>query len=147
MNKRPLGDTGIEVGEVGLGTWQIGGGAWGDIGRSDAFAIIDRFIELGGNFIDTAPGYGEGTSEEILGEAIIGRRDQMVICTKFGHDADGTTDYSVEKLRTSLEGSLRRLKTDYVDVLLIHNPPIEIHDGAKTPHYDLFEKLKTEGKI
>jgi aryl-alcohol dehydrogenase-like predicted oxidoreductase len=147
MNKRLLGNTGIEVGEIGLGAWQIGGGAWGMVNRETAFAMIDKSLDLGANFIDTAPGYGEGKSEELLGEALKGRRDRAVICTKFGHHADGTTNYSVDKLRSSVEGSLRRLRTDYLDVLLLHNPPSELHDGSKAPHYAELELLQTEGKI
>jgi aryl-alcohol dehydrogenase-like predicted oxidoreductase len=147
MNKRQLGDTKIEIGEIGLGAWQIGGGSWGTVDKNEALRMVERSLELGSNFIDTAPGYGGGKSEELVGEALKGKRAQAILCTKFGHHADGSADYSIEKLRSSLEGSLTRLRTDYVDILLMHNPPSEMLDGMVAPHYDLLEQLKAEGKI
>lgn len=146
MNERPLGATGIRGGEIGLGAWQLGSGAWGTVDESTALAIVHRALDLGANLIDTAPGYGGGHSENVLGKALKGRREHAVITTKFGHTADGGSDFSAEAIRPSLESSLVRLQTDYVDVLLLHNPPGELLDGA-SPQYAVLEKLKSEGKI
>jgi aryl-alcohol dehydrogenase-like predicted oxidoreductase len=145
--RRQLGNTGIEVGEIGLGAWQLGTGAWGSRGVDACQAIIEAALDAGGNFFDTAPGYAGGHSEEMLGRAFRGRRDQAVICTKFGHTADGGTDFDSARIRPSLEDSLRRLQTDYVDVLLLHNPPSDLLDESRAPHYAELLALQAEGKI
>jgi len=74
-------------------------------------------------------------------------RKDIIICTKFGHTAEGVTDFSTEALRPSIEASLRRLQTDYLDIVLMHNPPREMMDGRISSQYEEFEKLKAEGKI
>lgn len=111
-----------------------------------AVKLVHEALDRGMNFFDTAPGYSHGKSEELLGEALRGRRIQAVINTKFGHGADGVTDFAAKQIRTSIEGSLKRLQSDYVDSVLIHNPPFDILDG-KYGHYEELEKLKAEGKI
>lgn len=110
--------------------------------------MVHQSIESGINFFDTAPNYGLGTSESRLGKALKGYdRDKIVINTKFGHTDSGDTNYQSGYIRKSLEGSLKRLKMDYVDSLIIHNPPFEYLDGCKNDHYEILEKLIEEGKI
>lgn len=148
MKMRTLGSTGLRVSEVGLGAWQLGNRAWGMRDDAEALGIVREALERGCNFFDTAPGYAHGRSEELLGEALAPVRDRVVLCTKFGvHDADGNKSFDPAQLRPQLEASLRRLSTDYVDVLLLHNPPAEIMDGNRAPHYELLARLRDEGKL
>lgn len=140
---------GIKVSEIGLGAWQLGvGTAWESMTDSEAIALVHKSLELGVNYFDTAPNYGRGTSEERLGKALAGTdRSKIVINTKFGHSDTGQTNYEANSIRPSIEGSLRRLQTDYVDSVLLHNPPSSYLDGNKNDHYEIFERLKDEGKI
>ena len=147
MNKRPYGSTGKLVSEIGIGAWQLGNDIdWSGMTEQEAIRLVHRAIELGGNFFDTAPNYALGKSEELLGKALKGKRDKVVINTKFGHQSTGELDFNPDKIRTSLEGSLRRLQTDYVDSIILHNPPFEIL-GGNSSHYEILEQLKQEGKI
>jgi aryl-alcohol dehydrogenase-like predicted oxidoreductase len=148
MNLRPLGATGIQVTEVGLGAWQLANPDWHLHDKQEALNIVRESLDLGCNFFDTAPGYGGGRSEELLGQALKSVRPDVVICTKFAHHAEnGAWNFEVGAIRSTLEESLRRLQTDYVDVLLMHNPPKKLMDGNHAPHYEVFEKLQAEGKI
>jgi len=149
MKLRPLGDTGMNVSEVGLGAWQLANPDWGISDKNEALRIIRKSLEVGCNFFDTAPGYGEGRSEELLGEGLKSVRKDVILCTKFSHYNDvGERDFDAVNIRPVLEGSFRRLQTDYVDVLLLHNPPRELMDGRVAPElYEELEKLKIEGKI
>lgn len=148
MKLRPLGDTGINVSEIGLGAWQLANPDWGLHDTAVAHHIIHASLDAGCNFFDTAPGYGHGRSEELLGQALKLVRQDVIICTKFSHySASGERDFDVAHIRPTLEESLRRLQTDYVDVLLLHNPPRELMDGRIAPQYAELEKLKAEGKI
>ena len=138
-----------EVSEIGLGTWQLGNKEeWSAMTDIKAIDLVHRALEEGINFFDTAPNYASGNSERLLGEALkeIDRRE-VVINTKFGHWADGHTDFSAEKIRESVEVSLKRLNTEYLDSILLHNPGIEITNGSSLRHYEVLEKLKDEGKI
>lgn len=105
---------------------------------------MHRALELGCNFFDTAPNYGDGESELVLGRALAGR--PAVICTKFGHTREGVKDFDVSTLGPSLEGSLRRLRRDVLDVVLLHNPPREFLERSH-PIYDELERLRTQGKL
>ena len=149
MKLRPFGDTGMNVSEIGLGAWQLANPDWGIDDSKEALRIIQKSLEAGCNFFDTAPGYGDGRSEELLGEGLKSVRKDVIICTKFSHyDEDGTRDFDAQNVRPVLEGSFRALQTDYVDILLLHNPPRELMDGKVAPDlYEELEKLKTEGKI
>jgi aryl-alcohol dehydrogenase-like predicted oxidoreductase len=148
MKLRPLGKTGIDVSEIGLGAWQLANPDWNLHDTAEALRIVRASLEAGCNFFDTAPGYGYGNSEELLGQGLKGVRQDVVICTKFSyHGDDGADDFAAEQIRPVLEGSLRRLQTDYVDILLLHNPPRELMDGGQAPHYAELERLKAEGKI
>jgi aryl-alcohol dehydrogenase-like predicted oxidoreductase len=147
MNLRPFGNTGMYVSEIGLGAWQLANPDWGVEDKSEALRIVQKSLEAGCNFFDTAPGYGGGLSEELLGEGLKAVRRDVIICTKFGHTAEGLTNFNTEAIRPSLEASMKRLQTDYLDIVLMHNPPREMMDGRIASQYDEFEKLKAEGII
>jgi aryl-alcohol dehydrogenase-like predicted oxidoreductase len=137
------------VSEIGLGAWQLGSASYGEsIDADDAIDLVHKALDRGVNFFDTAPNYGKGTSELRLGKALKGKdRSKIVINTKFGHTDTGELNFEASNIRKSLEGSLKRLQTDYIDSLIIHNPPIEYLNGNNNPHYKLLEKLIEEGKI
>ncbi len=139
----------INTSEIGLGAWQLGqNSGWKSMTETDAIKLVHKSLDLGINFFDTAPNYGHGTSEERLGKALKGRdRSKIVINTKFGHTQTGTLNFSSGYIRESLEGSLKRLQLNYVDSLIIHNPPSEYFDGNKNDHYEILDKLIVEGKI
>lgn len=147
MNYRPLGATGMKVSEIGLGAWQLANPAWGLDDETAALDIVQAALDEGCNFFDTAPGYGEGRSETILGRALRGRRDSVLLCSKFGHLADGSSDFRTSAVRSAIEPSLRRLQTDHLDVLLVHNPPAELQDGRRCDLYEELSRLRSEGKI
>lgn len=139
----------INISEIGLGAWQLGqNSGWKSMTEIEAIKLVHKSLDFGINFFDTAPNYGHGTGEERLGKAIKAiDRSKIVINTKFGHTDTGTLNFSSDYIRESLEGSLKRLQVDYVDSLIIHNPPSEYFDGNKNDHYEILEKLIEEGKI
>lgn len=143
IKKSPL------VSEIGLGAWQLGeNSGWQNMSEKEAMDMVHKSIDSGINFFDTAPIYGHGTSESRLGKALKGfDRSKVVINTKFGRSETGETNFNANLIRESLEGSLRRLQTDYVDSLIVHNPPSEYLDGNNNPHYEILERLMDEGKI
>jgi len=133
MRTRTLGRTGIEIGEVGFGAWAIGGPwtlgtkqvGWGEVDDATSLTALNAAFDAGVTFFDTADCYGWGHSEELVGQAFAGRREQVVIATKFGNrvaDGEWVKDYSPEHARRSVEASLRRLGTDYVDLYQLHSP-------------------------
>lgn len=142
-------NTDIKVSRIAIGGDPMGLHAWGDTNRQEMLEAIDEGISRGINFFDTADIYGLGTAEEILCEGIGNRRNEVIIATKFGvrRTADNRRtffDISPQWMRQAVEGSLRRLKTDYIDIYQIHNL-----DGV-TPIETVveeLEKLKSEGKI
>lgn len=157
---RQLGKSGIQVSAMGLGCWAIGGPftnmegvpvGWSDVDDNESIRAIHRALDLGVNFFDTADVYGTGHSEEILGKALMGRRDKVVIATKFGNVFDSETrqctskDGSPEYVREALEASLRRLNTKYIDLYQFHigGYPPEKADRTR----DVLEELVKEGKI
>jgi aryl-alcohol dehydrogenase-like predicted oxidoreductase len=153
MQTRKLGYTDLYLTTVGLGTWAIGGGGWaygwGPQDDTDSIRAIQRALDLGINWIDTAAVYGLGHSEEIVGKAIRGRRDQVVIATKCGlvWDEGSTTPYGRLKawsVRQEVEASLRRLGVDVIDLYQIHwpNPDEDIEEAWAT-----IADLVREGKV
>ncbi|WNF38447.1 aldo/keto reductase [Bacillaceae bacterium IKA-2] len=147
MKQRPFGSTGHFVSEIGLGTWQLGNEKdWGAMTEIEAIKIVDKALDLGCNFFDTAPNYGLGKSEEIIGKALRGKRDKVIISSKFGHHDNGVINFDPNEIEKSIDKSLKRLQTDYLDSVLLHNPPFEILNGD-SPHFEVLEKLKCEGKI
>lgn len=123
MNLRPLGSTGVQVSPLCLGAMMFG--EWGNPDHDDGIAIIHRALDAGINFIDTADVYSRGESEEIVGKAIAGRRDDIVLATKV-HGAMGDDPNQFGNSRRwiirEVENSLRRLKTDWIDLYQIHRP-------------------------
>ncbi|ARI75631.1 aldo/keto reductase [Halobacillus mangrovi] len=147
MKKRSLGNTEIQVSEVGFGAWQLGNEKdWGKMTDDEAIHLVSEAMDAGCNFFDTAPNYGSGKSEELLGKAFKGKRDQVVISSKCGHASNGEQTFEPEKMISSVEESLRRLQTDYLDSLLLHNPPFSSIHGD-SPQFEVLEKLKEQGKI
>src|SRR5512138_3393238 len=148
MKLRPFGDTSMNVSDIGLGALQLANQTdWGVNDKNEALKIVQKSLEAGCNFFDTAPGYGGGRSEELLGEGLKSVRKNVILCTKFGHSPAGESDFSTEVIRPSLEASMKRLQTDYLDIVLMHNPAREIMDGRVAAQYEEFEKLKAEGLI
>ncbi len=163
--KRTLGRSGIETSAVGMGCWAIGGpwlmagspAGWSTVDDTESTRAIHAALDLGVTFFDTAANYGAGHSERVLGKALEGRRDQVVIATKFGYDLDETARTVVPygpseeasspapHVRENLEASLRRLGTDYVDVFQLHIWGLEIERAL--PVRDVLEQLVAEGKI
>jgi aryl-alcohol dehydrogenase-like predicted oxidoreductase len=137
----------MNVSEIGLGAWQLANPDWGVNDKSEALRIVQKSLDAGCNFFDTAPGYGRGRSEELLGEGLKSVRKGVIICTKFGHTAEGETNFGTKAMRPSLQASMKRLQTDYLDIVLMHNPPREMMDGRIASQYDEFEKLKAEGIV
>ncbi|MBF0561641.1 MAG: aldo/keto reductase [Alphaproteobacteria bacterium] len=152
MQYRTLGRSGLTVSEIGFGAWGIGGvtsGATSYGAQDDAvsLAALDQAIVEGLTFFDTANVYGDGNSEVLIGKAIAGQRDKVVIATKAGFTTyDQAPNYSPDWIRHSLEGSLTRLGTSYVDLLQLHIPPLDLlrQDGSIL---DTLRGLVSEGQI
>jgi aryl-alcohol dehydrogenase-like predicted oxidoreductase len=138
MEFTTISDTGIRASRVGLGTWAIGGWMWGGSDDDAAIATIRRALDLGITLIDTAPAYGQGHSEEVVGRALKGRRENAVIATKvaleWDEHANVQRNASAKRIRTEIEDSLRRLQTEYIDIYQVHWPdpstPMEETAGA-----------------
>jgi methylglyoxal reductase len=147
MKYRKLGNADIDVSEICLGTWVFGGDLWGEVDDKVSETVVKTAIDLGVNFIDTAPIYGAGRSESVIGRAIKGRRDDVVIATKCGLKPKGKgieVDLSAEFIREDLENSLKRLGVDTIDLYQCHWP------DKKTPFDETFGELNKfvrEGKI
>jgi len=152
VNRRTLGRTGLSVSEVGFGAWAIGGNAFGNsYGPTDdaeSTRAIRRAFELGCNFFDTADVYGHGHSETLLGAALHDVRDQVFFATKAGgnfYNRDMRLDFTPGYLRFAVERSLERLRADHIDLLQLHNPPINLISARDT--YEPLEEMKREGLI
>jgi aryl-alcohol dehydrogenase-like predicted oxidoreductase len=150
FERRPLGArSGIEVTKIGVGLWPVPGGDWGPGDDADILDAIEASLERGVNFFDTADVYGGGHSEDLLGRAMRGRREKFVVATKIGwigfDDERYKSQYdTIENLVLGVEQSLRRLDTDYVDL-------IQCHIDQDEPNTDVFiegfRRLKDEGKV
>jgi methylglyoxal reductase len=155
---RQIGRSGVNASAVGLGTWAIGGWMWGGTDEAESIAAIQASLEAGVTLIDTAPAYGLGRSEEIVGKALAGRRDKAVIATKCGlvwhtqkgkhfFDQDGKPVHRYlgrDAIVHEVEESLRRLGTDYIDLYITHwqDPTTPIEETVAA-----LEELKQAGKI
>jgi aryl-alcohol dehydrogenase-like predicted oxidoreductase len=150
MRYRRFGHTRLRVSEIGFGTWGLGGThggsvAYGPTDDGESLAALRRAFDLGINFYDTSDFYGLGHSEELLGEAFAGLRRHVVIATKAGFVDAQKQDFSPRHLQTALDASLRRLRTDYVDLFLLHSPPLETLERTSET-WDCVEKLRGLGK-
>ena len=153
MQTRKLGYSDLHLTTVGLGTWAIGGGGWafgwGPQDDAESIAAIHRALDLGVNWIDTAAVYGLGHSEEIIGRALAGRRDEVIIATKCGlvWDEGSTIPYGrlkAESVRREVEASLRRLNVETIDLYQIHwpDPDRDIEEA-----WGVIADLIREGKV
>jgi aryl-alcohol dehydrogenase-like predicted oxidoreductase len=135
------------VSRIGLGTWAIGGGMWGGADDALSIATIRSAIDSGINLIDTAPAYGFGRSEEVLGKALQGVRDRVVIATKVAlewPDGQVRRNATAARIRREIEDSLRRLRTDRIDLYQVHWP------DPNVPHEETaaeLERLRRAGKV
>ncbi|AJC83608.1 aldo/keto reductase protein (plasmid) [Rhizobium etli bv. phaseoli str. IE4803] len=155
---REIGRSGVKASAVGLGTWAIGGWMWGGTDEAQSIAAIQASLDAGVTLIDTAPAYGLGRSEEIVGKALAGRRDKAVIATKCGlvwHTQKGNHFFEQDgkpvhrhlgrdSIVHEVEESLRRLGTDYIDLYITHwqDPTTPIEETVAA-----LEELKQAGKI
>ncbi len=151
MEYRSLGKSPLRISEIGFGAWAIGGDAWGPVEDAASIAAMERGLELGINFIDTADVYGSGHSETLVAQILKGRRDQVIVATKgglMGHHRDPKREPVYdrpEKVVEACEASLRRLETDYIDVYFCHiwwDRPEETEAFMQA-----FETLKRDGKV
>lgn len=160
LPKRKLGQSDIEVSAIGLGTWAIGGvmanedgsgHSWGSIDDDEAVLSMQWAIDAGVNFFDTSNNYGCGHAERLVGRAIAGRRDQVVIATKFGYVCKPGTriilgpDASRVAIEHMLETSLHNLGTDYIDLYHLHIYDLDVDEALRVR--DLLETFVEQGKI
>jgi len=152
MHYRTLGDSGVEVSEVGFGAWVVGTDWWGDRSEEQAVEMVRHALDRGITFFDTGDVYGHGRSEEIVGEALADVRDEVTLGTKIGYDfynnpqaghGELPKEMRPDYLRTAFERSLDRLDTDYVDLLQLHNANVDEVDAAVL---ELLDELQEEGK-
>ena len=157
MRFRTYKNTDLTVSEVGFGLWTISTGWWGKFTEGEAIALMHKAFDLGITFFDAADTYGNGLSEELIAKAFPNQRDEIVIATKVGYDfvthgeARGRgqreipQDFSPEAITRATDAALKRLKTDRIDLLQLHNIRMEqIYDDAL---WTTLEKLKSAGKI
>ena len=140
MEYRDFGATGLRVSEVGLGCGPLGADP-----DTNYTPLLSRALDLGINFFDSADFYSDYRSEEWLGRALSSRRDEVIIATKFGTIPGKGKDFSIAHMRRSLEESLRRLRTDHIDIYQLHSPPHSVLDDQEL--LAELHKLKDEGKI
>ncbi|MFL6584237.1 MAG: aldo/keto reductase [Chthoniobacterales bacterium] len=157
MRYRTYKNTDLTVSEVGFGLWTVSTGWWGNFTEGEAIALMHKAFDLGMTLFDAADTYGNGLSEELLAKAFPKERDQLVIATKVGYDfvqhgeARGRgqreipQDFSPEAIRRATDAALKRLKTDRIDLLQLHNIRMEqIYDDAL---WKTLEELKQSGKV
>ncbi len=161
MKYRTLGNTGLRVSEIGLGTWQIGGAftfggkqiGWSGMDDTTSREILKTAFDNGINFFDTADVYGRGHSEELIGAFIAdlgpARRQELILSSKMGNreleSGEWVKDFSPERIRLSVEGSLKRLQTDIIDVYHLHSPGPNFDYSAEI--VAALESIRKEGKI
>ena len=148
MEKRKLGKSSIEISRLGYGSWALAGRGWIGVNDREAVSTAEAALENGINFFDTAPVYGFGRSEELLGNILSSCRDEVVIATKCGLEWSNTGkvthSLSRDSIMRSVEGSLRRLRTDWIDLYQIHWPdPVTPLSETMT----VLNELRTYGAI
>src|SRR5918997_1051481 len=155
MRYRNLADTDIAVSEVGFGVWTVSTGWWGEVDDDRSVRLLREARERGINYFDTADTYGSGKGETLLADAFGHVRDEVVISTKIGYDFYNHTarrgqqerpqDWSEDFIRYALEQSLKRLGTEYIDFLQLHNTKMDA--VANDALFELMDELKAEGKV
>ncbi len=156
MKYRALPRTDLQLSEVGFGVWTVATTWWGKISEEDRAKLLEQALEAGINFFDTADTYGEGYGEDILAKVLGHRRHEMVIATKFGYDfydkltpreghKERPQKFDPDFVRFACEQSLRRLRTDYIDLYQMHNPRVAVLERDEL--FETLDQLKSEGKI
>jgi len=149
MHWRTFGRTGIEVSEIGVGTWQLGGADWGDVSEEQSLDTLAAAVDAGVTFVDTADIYGAGRSETLIGQFLKGRsdRDRLFIATKLGRGPNPgwPGNFEREKVFNHTEASLRRLGVDVLDLTQTHCIPKEVM--AKGDVFEHLAALQQQGKI
>lgn len=145
MNYRKLGKTGVEISEVGFGTWQLGGISWVAPSDQECVSVLRRAFDSGINLFDVSPSYGNGRSETLVARAVGDHRNEVFISGKVGVLEDGTYHgfWSERQLLESVEQSLKRLNTSYFDFLALHAPPMDVLKAGYA--LDLLNRLKEKG--
>lgn len=147
MDYRDLGETGMQVSEISLGTWAFGS-EWGEVSDEDSYAALNRAVDLGVNFLDTADVYGDGRSERLIGR-LLGERagEEIFVATKAGRRLDPHTveGYNHENLSSFVERSLQNLGVEALDLLQLHCPPTEVYRQDET--FEALDRLQEAGKI
>jgi aryl-alcohol dehydrogenase-like predicted oxidoreductase len=148
MEYRTLGKTGYKVGVIGLGT-MVHAGHFGPMKDEESLAAIDTALALGINLIDTSDAYGAGYSETLLGKALKGKRDKVILATKGGNvmvgPDKGKRNFALDYIDGVMHESLKRLQTDAIDLYQLHNPTVDVM--RKGEIWELLDKRKKEGKI
>ncbi|MBN1647853.1 MAG: aldo/keto reductase [Spirochaetales bacterium] len=147
MKKRLLGKSGMEVSEIALGTWQVGG-KWGsNFDNANADRIIKSAIACGVNFIDTADVYSDGDSEKAVGKAVLESPEKIFVASKCGRQINphASEGYTPAVLRRYVEDSLKRTGLERLDLIQLHCPPTQVYYRPEI--FGLFDDLKKEGKI
>lgn len=146
MQFRPLGRTGWNVSTISFGAWAIGG-AWGTVDDKESLAALDRAIDRGVNFIDTADVYGDGRSERLVADVRKRRREQIYVATKAGRRLPAQTveGYSRENLTAFIERSLKNLQTEAIDLLQLHCPPTDVYYEPEV--FGILDDLVAAGKL
>ncbi len=146
MRYRSLGCTGWNVSEISFGAWAIGGN-WGQVSDEESLATLQKTVECGVNFIDTADVYGDGRSERLIAKFKKGRPEEIIVATKAGRRLPKQTEagYSRENLTAWVEDSLRNLSIDSLDILQLHCPPSSLYDHAEV--FGILDDLVQAGKV
>ena len=146
MRYRRLGRTGWNVSEISFGAWAIGG-SWGQVSDEESLATLQKAVECGVNFIDTADVYGDGRSERLIAKFKKGRAEEIIVATKAGRRLTKQTEagYSRANLTAWVEDSLRNLSTDAIDILQLHCPPSSLYEHAEV--FGILDDLARAGKI
>jgi aryl-alcohol dehydrogenase-like predicted oxidoreductase len=147
LEYRDLGQTGMHVSEISLGTWAFGGD-WGTVSEDDAYAALDQAVDLGVNFLDTADVYGDGRSEKLIGRLLKDRpNDEILVATKAGRRLDPHTPegYVYDNLSAFVERSLQNLGVEALDLLQLHCPPTEVYRQDST--FEALDRLQESGKV
>jgi aryl-alcohol dehydrogenase-like predicted oxidoreductase len=146
MRYRPLGRTGIEVSAVGFGAWAIGG-SWGPVADDESMLTLERALELGVNFFDTADVYGDGHSEKLLARLKRERRQPFHVATKIGRRSSphSASSYTRENMTRYVERSLRNLETETLDLLQLHCPPTDVYYMPEV--FGVLDELVKQGKV